>query len=308
MRILITGGTGLIGRALTNAYTRGGHETIVLSRSPLRVKGLPDGARAVGWDGRSAAGWGELADGADALINLAGASLAGDNPLQLRWTAARKKVIEESRVNAGKAVVEAVSAAKNKPGVLVQASAVGYYGPLDDRPVSETQPPGSDFLAQVCQQWEAASAPVEAQGVRRLVLRLGVVLDKDNPAVTLLALPFRLFVGGPLGSGRQYFPWIHLDDVVGAVQTLVDDQQASGVYNLTAPGVVTNRTLSNTVGRVLGRPSWLPAPAFAMRLALGDSAVMVLEGQNAIPQHLQQQGYTFRYPQLEAALRDVLVE
>lgn len=306
MRIIITGGSGLIGRALTDDLTGSGHEVIILSRSPQGVQNLPEGARAVGWDGSSAEGWGHLADGADVIINLAGASLAGETPLQMRWTPARKKVIVDSRVNAGKAVVAAIAAANDRPKVLVQASAVGYYGPLDDRPVAEDHPPGTDFQSKVCVQWEEATKAVETMGVRRVVLRLGVVLDANNPAVFWLALPFRMFIGGPLGNGKQYFPWIHLGDVVSAVNHLIQKPDAKGVYNLTAPGVVTNRTLAKAIGRVLKRPALIPVPAFAMRLLFGKTATILLDGQNAIPQHLQQEGFAFQYPQIEPALQDVL--
>lgn len=306
MRIVITGGSGLIGQALTDEFTASGHEVIILSRSPQRVLNLPNLARVVAWDGRTAEGWGHLVNGTDVIINLAGASLAGETPLQMRWTPARKKVIVESRVNAGKSVVEAITAAQNKPALLVQASAVGFYGPLDNRPVTEDHPPGEDFQSQVCVMWEDATALVETMGVRRVVLRLGVVLDAKNPAVFWLALPFRMFVGGPLGSGRQYFPWIHLNDVVGAIRFMVEKTDAQGVYNLTAPGVGTNRTLAKTIGGVLKRPSLIPVPAFAMRLLFGETATILLDGQNATPQRLQQEGYQFQYPQIEPALQDVL--
>jgi uncharacterized protein (TIGR01777 family) len=306
MRIIITGGSGLIGRALTRELCQQGHEAIILSRSPQQVKGLPVGARAVAWDGRSAAGWGELVEGADVIVNLAGASLAGENPLQMRWTPKRKQVILQSRVNAGRAVVEAVKAARTKPSLLIQASAVGFYGPRDNQPMGEDHPAGADFQAEVCHLWEASTQEAEDMGVRRVVIRSGVVLAAENPALFWLVFPFRLFVGGRLGNGRQYFPWIHIEDVVGAMRFFIANQQTQGVYNLTAPDSITNRTLAKTLGHVLHRSAFIPAPAFLLRLVFGEVAGMLLEGQNAVPLRLQQDGYEFRFPKIEPALRDVL--
>lgn len=306
MRIIISGGSGLIGRALTGEFDRQGHEVMVLSRSPGRVSGLPGGAQALAWDGRSASGWGASADGSDVIINLAGASLAGENLTGIRWTNKRKQTILDSRVNAGKAVMEAITAARSKPRLLLQASAVGYYGPLDEQPVSEEQPKGDGFLADVCQAWEDSTTAVEALGVRRIVMRLGVVLAPGNPVLDYLALPFRMFVGGPLGDGEQYFPWLHIDDVLGAVHLFIQDESCRGVYNLTAPGAVDNKTLAKTLGLVLKRPSWLPLPAFAMKLALGEVSSMMLDGQNVVPERLGVAGYNFVQPEIEGALRAAL--
>ena len=269
MRIIITGGSGLIGRALVQEFASQNHEVIVLSRSPHRVTGLPPAARAVAWDGVTAKGWGELADGADVIINLAGASLAGENLLGIRWTKKRKQAIRNSRVNAGIAVLDAITAARNKPRLLLQASAVGFYGPLGGQPVTEDQPKGAGFLADVCQAWEESTAEAEKLGVRRIAMRLGVVLARGNPVLDFLALPFRIFAGGPLGRGVQYFPWVHIDDVVGAVRLFIHDESCKGVYNLTAPGAVDNKALAKTLGRVLRRPAFIRVPAFVIRLALG---------------------------------------
>ena len=301
MRVIITGGTGLIGRALSSSLARDGHEVIVLSRDPGRHADLPAGVRAVSWDARSAAGWGELAEGAGAVVNL-----AGDNIAAGRWTAERKRRIRQSRVDAGRAVSEAIAAATDKPGVLVQASAVGYYGGQASGPLGEDAPSGDDFLASVCRDWEASTAGVEAMGVRRVVTRIGVVLDGQGGALPQMLLPFKLFAGGPVGSGKQPFPWIHLDDVVGAMRFLIEDASASGVYNLSGPEPQDNASFGRIIGRVMHRPAFMPAPGFAMRLVFGEMADILLEGQQAVPARLEQAGYRFRHASAEAALREIL--
>jgi len=302
MRIIITGGTGLIGRALAANLAADGHEVILLSRAPGRVTGLPAGVRAEGWDGRTAAGWGPLADGAQAVVNLAGENLGA-----ARWTAERKRRIHESRLNAGRAVVQAVQSAGRAPRVVIQSSAVGYYGPQGDRELAEETPPGSDFLAQLCVEWEASTAPLEAMGVRRAVIRSGVVLHASDGALPRMLLPFKLFVGGPLGSGRQVLSWIHIADEVAAIRFLLETEAAAGPFNLAAPQSLTNAEFGRVVGRVLGRPAWMPAPAFALRLALGEMATVVLDGQRAVPRRLLALGFAFRFPEAETALRDLLV-
>jgi len=305
MRILITGGTGLIGSALAAELAQAGHEVIVLTRNPDKATGLPAGVRAERWDGRTAQGWEHLADGAGAIVNLAGASIAGEGLLPSRWTDERKHLILQSRLDAGRAVVEAVQQAAHKPGVVVQASGIGIYGFAGDRVLDETAPAGTDWLAQVAVQWEAATAPVEAMGVRRVVIRTAVVFSRTGGVLPLMLLPFRLFIGGPVGGGKQYVAWIHLADEVGAIRFLIENPAASGPFNLVAPDVMTNAEVSRVIGRVLRRPSWFPLPAFAMRLMFGEVATLLLEGQRAQPKRLLELGYTFRFPTLEAALRDL---
>lgn len=306
MNVLIPGGSGLLGRALAASLVAAGHNVTVLSRSPQRVSGLPAGVGLAGWDAQTPAGWQAQLETADVVVNLAGASIKGDGFLPSRWTARRKQLILESRVQAGQAVLEAVRTTKSKPRLLVQASAVGYYGPRGDELITEEAATGSDFLAKVCQQWEASSAGVESLGVRRVVVRTGLPLTMQGGAFPLLVLPFRLFAGGWFGSGRQYYPWIHIDDHVAAMQHLIEDPKSAGAYNLSAPQPMTNRQFAATLGRVLRRPSWLPAPGFAMRLALGEVATVVLDGQRAVPARLQQAGFQFRYAELEPALHDLL--
>jgi uncharacterized protein (TIGR01777 family) len=307
MRIIITGGTGLIGRALADNLAADNHEVIVLSRAPERALGLPVGVRVERWDARTAEGWGHLAEGADAIVNLAGASLAGEGFLPSRWTAERKRLIQDSRVNAGRAVVEAVERVSEKPRVVIQASGVGYYGPHGDEELAEDAAPGNDFLAQIASDgWEPSTAPVETLGVRRAIVRSGPVLSAKGGALPRMMLPFRLFVGGPMGSGRQWFSWIHAADQVAATRFLIENEATNGPFNFVAPNPVTNAAFSRALGRVMGRPSLVPVPAFALRLAFGEVASVLLEGQRAVPRRLSELGFTFRFPDAEPALRDLL--
>jgi len=306
MRIIIPGGSGLIGLALTRSFVKDKHEVIILSRDPERVKDLPSGARAVQWDGNTPHGWGELVEGAGAVVNLAGENIAGEGFFPDRWTNERKSRIRSSRLNAGKAVTQAIQAAGHKPGVLVQTSAIGYYGPSDDQVVTEDNPPGEDFMAEVCQGWENSTAGVEELGVRRVVTRGSVALSTEGGAFTRLLFPFKLFAGGPLGSGKQYISWIHMADQVGAIRHLIEDQMAHGAYNLSSPNPVTNKEFAQTIGKVLGRPSFIPVPEFAFRTMFGEVATVVVDGQRVLPKRLQELGYQFKFPALEPAICDIL--
>ncbi|GIV77382.1 MAG: epimerase [Litorilinea sp.] len=301
MRILITGGSGLIGRALCQALIAEDHQVIVLSRQPGRVSHMPQGVQVVQWDAQSGAGWSSFLEGADAVINLAGESIAAG-----RWTAERKARIRRSRIQAGQAVVDALRQVQKRPQVLLQASAVGYYGPRGDEIVTEDTPPGRDFLAQVCVDWEQSTAPAEELGVRRVILRTGIVLSNDGGAFPRIVLPFRFFAGGPLGSGRQWWPWIHMDDQVGAMRFLLTHPDARGPFNLSAPEPVTNREFARQLGQVMGRPALLPTPAFALKLALGEMSTILLDGQRAVPHRLQEAGYQFRFPTLQPALAQLV--
>lgn len=307
MRFILTGGTGLIGSALAASLASDGHEVVVLTRSPARVTNLPSGVRAVGWDGRTSSGWGELADGAACIVNLAGANIAGEGLVPARWSAARKAILRDSRVNAGRAVVDAVTRAKVKPAVVVQASGVGYYGDQGDERLVEDSAPGDDFLAHLAaDEWEPSTEAVEEMDVRRIVIRSGAVLDAREGALPRLVFPFRFYVGGRLGNGRQYLPWIHLADEVGAIRFLVDQPAARGPYNLVAPEQVTNAEAARILGRTLRRPSLVPVPGPALRLALGEMATVLLAGQRASSGKLLELGYRFRFPALEPALQDLL--
>jgi len=301
MKVIISGGAGILGNALGMDLIQDGHDVIVLSRNPERVKDAPAGMQLVKWDGRTTQGWGSLVDGADAIVNLAGENLSAG-----RWTPSRKQRILESRVNAGKAIAQAIEAAENKPGVVIQSSAVGYYGIRKAEGLTEEAPPGDDFLAQVCQVWEASTQPVEALGVRRCVVRSAVFLTPKAGVLPRFLLPFKFFVGGPLGSGKQWLPWIHLQDAVRAVRFMVENEACSGAYNLIAPQQVSNRQFIKALGRVMHRPSIIPVPAFALRLLFGEMSVMVLEGQNLSAERLLQSGFAFRFPKIEPALSDLL--
>jgi uncharacterized protein (TIGR01777 family) len=302
MRVLITGGSGLIGRALAGNLARDGNEVIILSRRPERVAGLPMGVTAKRWDGRTSEGWESLAEGADAVINLAGENISSG-----RWTREQKYRILESRLNAGQAVVQAIVAASRKPCVVVQASGVGYYGPQGNDEVTEGTPPGQqDYLAQVAVEWEASTASVEALGVRRAIIRTGVVLSAEGGALTRMLLPFRIFLGGRMGSGTQWFPWIHMTDEVAAIRFLIENETANGPFNLTAPVPVTNAEFSRLVGKQLGRPSIMVIPRFALRLLFGEMATVLLEGQRAIPRRLLQLGFKFQFREADSALRNLL--
>lgn len=307
MRVVITGGVGLLGGMLAESLIADGHEVIALSRSPEKRQGdVPPGVRVERWDARTAEGWDHLADGADAIVNLAAHSIGGTSFPPPRWTEARKQRIVESRKNAGAAVVEAVRAAKVKPRMLIQQSGVGYYGPRGDEPVDESEPPGSDFPAQVCVIWEESTEAVEALGVRRVVTRTAPVLDPVNNAVGSLVLQLKLFAGGPLGSGRQYFPWVHREDWVRAMRFFIENEQTRGAYNVVAPQGVTNREVARALGRILRRPSFLGVPALPMRIVLGEVSTIVLDGQRVVPQRLEEAGFTFNHPEFEPAMRDIL--
>jgi hypothetical protein len=312
MKIILTGGTGLIGRELISSLAADGHEMIVLTRDPARATDLPSRAKAVAWDARSAQGWGGHMEGADAVVNLAGESIAGGDNLPAillggRWTAARKRAIVQSRVDAGRSLVEAIQAATKRPAVLIQASAVGYYGSQGNNELTETSPAGKGFLAEVCKKWEASTAEVEALGVRRVIARTGVVLSRQGGVLPLVAFPYALFAGGPLGDGRQWFPWIHMEDEVGALRWLLEKSGANGAYNLSAPQPLTNAAFGQVLGRVMRRPHWLPAPGFALKLALGEIAdALLLTSQRQVPARLKREGFQFRFPEAEAALNDLM--
>lgn len=300
-RVIVAGGSGLIGSALTRELAGAGYEVVVLSRSPERVGSLPAGARAVGWDGVSVAGWAREVEGARAIVNLSGAGIA-DRP----WTEERRKVLASSRIEPTRALVAAIEAAAEKPEALLQGSGIDYYGPRGDQEVDEDAPAGEGFLPSLTIEWERASEPAEAVGVRRVLLRTALVLAKEGGALPKLALPFKLFAGGPIGDGGQWVPWIHLRDEVRAIRFLLEHDEAQGPFNLTSPEPVTNRQLAHLLGRVLHRPSLLRAPAFAVRTVLGKMADTVLEGQRALPKRLANLGFVWEYPEIERALRNLL--
>lgn len=307
MRYIITGGSGVIGSRLTKSLLADGHEVVILSRNPGKHQ-LPAGAQGVAWDARTASGWGHLADGAFAIINLAGESIGGSGtiPLPGTWSDERKKRIKESRQGVGQAVVAAVEAAVNKPQVVFQMSGIDYY-PATDKVMTEDSSRGRQFLADVvADYWEPSTAAVEAMGVRRVVARTAPLLNEETGPLPASLLQFKLFAGGRLGSGNQWFSWIHTEDVVRAIRFLTETEAASGIYNLAAPNSVTNKEFTRVLGQVMGRPTLLPVPEFALKLLLGEVAALVLEGRPVSVKKLEALGFSFRYPMLDAALREIL--
>ena len=288
MRVLVTGGTGFIGAALCHALTGAGHAVTVVTRDPAHIA-----AAAIGWERVSAA-----VRETDALVNLAGEPLGSR-----RWSVRQKELIRQSRVLATRTLVDAIAGAEPRPRVLVNASAVGYYGPRDDEPLDESAGPGAGFLADVCRAWEQEALRAEDLGPRVVRLRLGVVLAADGGALARMLPPFRAFVGGPIGSGRQWMSWIHRDDVTGIVVDALANDGYHGPVNATAPQPVTNRDFAKLLGRTLARPVWLPTPAFALRLALGEMAELLLSGQRVLPGIAERLAYQWRYPELSGALR-----
>jgi uncharacterized protein (TIGR01777 family) len=300
MRILITGGTGMIGTALAKSLLADGHQVWVLTRLP-DVARLPPGARALGWDGRTSLGWGEIVSQVDAVVNLVGERLA-----KWPWTKSQKRRFWDSRVQGGHALVEAIQASATPPRVLIQASGVNYYGSHLLSPVSEADGPGNDFLADLCKAWETSTEPVERMGVRRIIIRSAIVLSARDGILPIMLFPLRAFLGGPLGNGRQGLPWIHLDDEVAAIRFLMENPQASGVFNLTTPNPISSAEFTRAAAKALHRPWWLPVPAFALRLVLGEMATLVLDGLYLLPSRLQELKFTFRFPSPEVALDDLL--
>ena len=306
MRIIIAGGSGLIGNALTHDLLQDKHEVIILSRNPGYRSSMQPEVKLYTWDGKTQQGWGKLVEGADIIVNLAGANIAGEGFFPARWTKERKENIRLSRINAGKAITEAITSAQEKPKVLVQSSGIGFYGPRNDVLLDETADSGNDFMAHLCQEWESSTAEVEAQGVRRVIIRTGVVLSKQGGALNRLLLPYKLFLGGPLGNGRQVMSWIHIMDEVKAIRFLIENEQTRGVYNLTAPNPVTNAEMGKQIGKNLHRPYYLPVPDFAMRMLFGEVSSVVLDGQRVLPKRLLQSGYVFKYPAVDMALAEIL--
>lgn len=295
MRIVIAGGTGFLGQALQHHLRRLGHQIVVLSRRPRNR-----GPEQVAWAPDGGAGpWAAAVDGADAVVNLAGAGIA-----DARWTEARKATLRTSRLFSTRSLVAAIRAA-SRPPALLNASGVGYYGDRGGGIVTEDTPAGTDFLADLCVEWER-EAEQAASVTRVVLLRNGLVMGSSGGALKKMLMPFRLGLGGPLGSGAQYLPWIHLRDWLDLVTWLMTTADARGAFNVTAPSPATNAEFTRALGRAVRRPAFIPVPAFALRLALGDLADTLLTGQRAIPARATGMGFTFRFAEIEPALRDLL--
>ena len=297
MRIAIIGGRGMIGSSLAEECDAAGHEVTVLSR---KIPGNP--AEASGsirlWDGRNSEILADLLQNMDAVVNLAGESIG-----KSRWTEQRKANLLTSRLEPAEALTAAIERMKNPPGVLIQASAVGYYG-SGNEPVNEENPGGADFLAKLCAYWEEATLQI-VHRIRRVVIRSGLVLNANQGILPQMALPFKLFVGGPLGSGRQWISWIHQQDEVRAIRFLLEHPHTTGIYNLTSPYPVTNADFGKTLAGVLHRPYWIPVPGLAIKTVLGEMSQLILEGQRVYPTRMQEAGFEFKYPSLEDALQDL---
>lgn len=301
MRIVIAGGTGFLGRALTSALASSGHTVVLLSRRAT-AEAVATGTSTAIWTPNGEAGaWASVLDGADALVNLAGEPIAGH-----RWTPARKQHILESRVLATRSLVRAIADAATPPPVFISGSAVGYYGACGDEVVTEQTEAGRDFLAGVCVEWEAEAMRAASSRTRVACIRTGLVLARDGGALPKMLPPFRFGAGGPIGTGRQYWPWIHRRDWVDLVRFAIDSAALSGPVNATAPAPVPNARFARSLGRAMHRPAWLTTPAFAMTLLLGEMAEgLLLSGQRALPAKTDAAGFAFRYATLDAALADL---
>lgn len=301
MRILISGGTGMIGTSLVMRLIENDHEILILTR---KIGNRSDSScvRYLQWDGSCLGDWCDQINQVDAIINL-----AGENIGLMRWTKKRKKMIFESRINAGNILTGAISKASKLPKVFIQASAIGYYGTKNQGLLTEESPCGDDFLADLSKQWEESTKQIETLGIRRIVIRTGVVLSKTEGALNRMLLPFKLFAGGPIGTGRQIVSWIHHEDEISAIQFLLENQEAKGIYNLTAPYSVSNAAFGKVLAKTIHKPYWFPVPGLFLRLILGEMSSLVLEGQNVIPKRLVEAGFQFKYGDLTDALENIMI-
>ncbi len=298
MKIAVTGATGLIGQKLVEHLTRDGIEVIALSR---RVRKPPYPIRTAFWDPANGQLDPSVLDGADAIVHLAGETISN------RWTRAQKDRIRQSRVAGTRLIVEAAKKLPQPPRILVAASAIGFYGDRGDDEIDETSPPRSGFLPEVCQDWEAEATRAESFGARTVNLRIGLVLSTKGGALAKMLLPFKLGLGGPMGSGQQWMSWIHIDDVVAIIRFVLNHDALRGPVNTTAPQPVRQVEFAKELGRALGRPAIAPAPGFALRLIFGEMAqALLLDGQKVLPRRLEETGYRFQHPLLPEALTDIL--
>lgn len=301
-RIVITGATGLIGTHLCRRLMAQGYDVTILTRDiAIAKRRVPNAADYVLWTPYTHGAWAHALNGAFAVIHLAGAPIFGK-----RWSESYRREIRESRVVSTRVLFSSMIAAVQKPTCFLSGSAIGYYGARDATPLDETAPPGHDFLARVCVDWEQEAIEAEELGIRTVLLRTGIVLDRDDGALPTMMRPFRFYMGGPILPGSQWMSWIHRDDVIGLMLFALHNEQIRGPLNLTAPHPQTNRDLCKTLGRVVRSPSWLPVPQFALKLALGGVADILVTGQRVLPAKALQHGYEFAYPHLEPALAHLL--
>ncbi|MEO0373073.1 MAG: TIGR01777 family oxidoreductase [Cyanobacteria bacterium P01_A01_bin.17] len=305
MKVAITGATGFVGQRLVERLQAEGHSIIVLARDVRRAGELFPRSKfpqvePVAYTPKESGDWQAQISGCDGVVNLAGEPLFGE-----RWTANNKQEIIASRKLGTEKIVEAIAKADAKPSVLINASAIGYYGTSETATFDESSTSGDDFLAQVCQSWEAAAQSVKDVGTRLVIVRIGIVLGKGGALERMLP-PFQLFGGGPVGTGRQWFSWVNRDDLVSLIIKALTESQMTGVYNATAPQPVRMNEFCSTLGKVINRPSWLPVPGFALELLLGEAAQVILTGQNVQPQNTQASGFKYQYPQVKQALTQIL--
>jgi uncharacterized protein (TIGR01777 family) len=304
MKVAITGATGFVGSRLIEKLRDREHQILVFTRNSTKAKKVfPNSAfpnlETIEYNPKESGDWQQAISGCDAVINLAG------EPISERWTPQHKIEIMESRQLGTRKIVEAIKQAESKPEVLINSSAIGYYGTSETATFDESSASGNDFLAQVCQQWEAEAEKVKEAGVRLVIIRTGIVLG-DGGALAKMIGPFKMFAGGPIGSGRQWFSWIHREDLVNLIIEALKREDLEGVYNGTAPNPVKMAQFCQTLGEVMHRPSWLPVPEFALELLLGDGAKVVLEGQQVLPKKTQSAGFQYQYPTLKSALTEIL--
>jgi len=305
MKIAVTGATGFVGCRLVKRLQQEGYQILVLTRNLVHGQQtfptpLFPNVEVIGYKPLESGDWQHAIASCDGVVNLAGAPIA-----ESRWTAERKQEILDSRQLGTRRIVEAIAQANPRPSVLVNSSAIGYYGTSETVTFNETSPGGKDFLAQVCQAWEAEAQKVQELGVRLVILRTGIVLGMGG-AIAKMLPPFQLFAGGPLGSGRQWFSWIHIEDMVSLIMAALTQPNLAGTFNATAPNPVRMAEFCQTLGEVLNRPSWLPVPDFALELLLGDAATVVLEGQQVLPKNTQTAGFSYQYPYVKQALVEIL--
>jgi len=303
MRIFITGGTGFVGSRLVPHLLQCGNTVLVLSRQANAVPGMD--CEMFQGDPTQPSDWQSRAAECDAIVNLAGENIVGK-----RWNDEVRRALRDSRVKSTQNCVQALMRqpcrADGSPKVLVNASAIGYYGPHGDEELDEDSPPGNDFLAGLCVDWENATLPAKESGVRVVLTRIGVVLARDGGPLAKMLLPFKLGLGGPMGSGQQWLSWIHRDDLIGLITFALDNPNVSGPMNATAPQPVTNKEFGKALGRALGRPAFMPTPGFILKFVMGDGAEIVLTGQRVLPKRAQLLGYQFRFPSLDEALVEIL--
>ncbi|NER45648.1 MAG: TIGR01777 family protein [Symploca sp. SIO1A3] len=300
MKVAITGATGFVGSRLVEQLLLKGHQPLILTRNQAKAVSAFPNVEIVAYTPNQSGDWQKAIVGCDGVVNLAGEPIA-----ETRWTPERKQEIFDSRKLGTKKIVEAIAEAEPKPAVLINASAIGYYGTSETASFDETSPSGNDFLAKVCQDWEAEAQQVKDVGVRLVILRLGIVLG-DGGALAKMIPPFQLFAGGPIGTGRQWFSWIHRDDLVNLIIEALTSPNMEGIFNATAPNPVRMSELCQTLGEVLHRPSWLPVPSFALEALLGEGAKVVLEGQQVLPKKTTSYGFKYQYPTAKQALTEIL--